>query len=160
MNLSTNAILATARTVTGRALPAGVEQEHPAVTEALGYAMAQRVKDIGVDTVVFWSDPHTAVLAHVVARELDANLIYAYADHGILSLSSQPPAGAHAMLVDFEWDPNPGLLPLVTMLRSSSTVTAIASVLPVPTSIPREETTAIAVFSLADTDKPTGVPSQ
>ncbi|MGW6659692.1 hypothetical protein [Rhodococcus sp. NPDC055024] len=105
-----------------------IRPEGPAAVEALGRALARELRSYRVDAVVLWSDPSTAVLAHVVAREVGADVVYAYSDKGILSLSRPVANGARAVLVDYEWLFQPGLLPLLTMLRRTATVTAVLSV--------------------------------
>lgn len=120
----------------------------PAVVESLGRALAAQLSEMSIDAVVLWCDPRAAVLGHVLARELGAEVIFAYSDLGILSLSATPGPGARAVLLDYVWEPDPGLVPLLTMVRHSAEVAAIASVLPPPISLGPNDIGSAAVLSL------------
>ena len=124
--------------------------EDPALVERLGSALAQALAAQEIDTVVVWSDSRTAVLGHVIARELGARLSYAYSDEGILSLSSEPGSASRIAVADYEWHPYPGLIPLVQMLSRYGTVAAVASVLPLSSQERREDLGSAAVVSLDD----------
>lgn len=149
MSASSEHIVDLARSFTGDALAEESRRENPDVVETLGRAFAEALRSHRVDAVVLWSDPHTAVLGHVVARELRSDLIYAYADEGILTLTATPTSGTQVVVVDFEWEFQPGLVPLLTMLRRTSTVSAIASVLPLPIPLREDEIANAALVTLS-----------
>ncbi|MFJ4651910.1 hypothetical protein ACIP5Y_11620 [Nocardia sp. NPDC088792] len=123
----------------------------PEAAESLGRALAARLRDLSIDAVVLWCDPRAAVLGHVVARELGAELVYAYSDLGILTLSSTPPPGTRAALLDYVWEPDPGLVPLLTMVRHSAEVAAVASVLSPPDSLRHNDIGPAVLISLEPT---------
>jgi hypothetical protein len=137
MNPSAQRIIDIARSVTTETIPDGVvDRESPYVAEALGTALAERPSSHAVDTVVLWNDPYTTVLGHVLARELPADLIYANAEEGVLTLTAQPAQDSRVALLDYEWDAFPGLAPLLTMLRRSAPVIAIAGATPASAGAP------------------------
>lgn len=129
-------------------------REHPGVVEAIGRALAGVLEPHAVDAVILWSDPHTTVLGHVVARELGVDLIHGYADQGILSLSSAPAPGCAVAVVDYDWPIQPGLVPLLTMLRRVVTVAAVASVLPTTLHVDDDDLAGATITTLADSYPP------
>lgn len=127
---------------------ADTTRESPAVAEVVGQSLATALRPFAPDTVVLWSEPRTAVLGHIVARELGAKVIYAYSDEGILSLSAA--LGARIALVDYEWDPYPGLVPLLRMVQGRSTVVVVSSVLPLPPTLTDGTLAGAPTATLAD----------
>jgi len=128
--------------------PADTTRESPALAEAVGQSLATALRPFTPDTVVLWNEPRTAVLGHVVARELGAEVIYAYSDEGILSLSAT--LGRRIGLVDYEWDPYPGLVPLLRMVQAQSTVVVVSSVLPLPPTLTDDTLAGTPTATLAD----------
>jgi hypothetical protein len=114
----------------GRPGAAVAELDSPAVPETLGRALAEQLRRYRPDAVVFWCTPEAAVLAHVVARELGADVLAADEDQGRLTLDRRPTAGATVVAVDVEWVDRPGLFPLVrTVVGAGAQVVAAAAVL-------------------------------
>lgn len=93
--------------------------QSPATAETLGSALAAEISSLGATLIVVW-DHHveTPVLGHVTARELGAELVYAYAHQGSLGLSAEPVGHTVAVVVSYDWTEDPGLDALVTMLVS------------------------------------------
>lgn len=107
----------------------------PAVPEALGARLAAAFFPDAVDVVVVWDTVDAAVLGHVVARHLGADLVYAYAEEGILGLSPAPAAGARVVLIGYDWRQYPGIDPLVSLLTGSGyALVGFGSVLAPPAS--------------------------
>ncbi|MDZ7931751.1 MAG: hypothetical protein U5N21_17565 [Rhodococcus sp. (in: high G+C Gram-positive bacteria)] len=156
MNPTAERVVTIAHALCAAPRAAGTEREYPQIVETLGKALAEQLQVHTVDTIALWSDPHTAALGHVVARELSARLIYAYADQGILTLTAQPNTGDRIAVLDYEWEPFPGLAPLVTMLRTSADVVAVASVLPLPPFVSAADLGDAAVIALDSAPSPSG----
>ncbi|WP_369637246.1 hypothetical protein [Nocardia sp. JMUB6875] len=142
-------ILTVAREVTGRPLAGPHEGLQPEVTEALGQALAGRLRESAPEAVVLWCDPRAVVLGHVVARELGAELVLAYSDLGILSLSTTLRPGTRAALVDYVWETDPCVVPLLTMVGHSADVVAVASVLNPPESLRDSDIGSAALMTLS-----------
>lgn len=103
---------------------------HPPVPENLGIALAAQLRPYRPATIVLWTDVATAVLGHVVARELEATVVYADLDEGRLTLATRLLPGERVALVGYDWPPRPGLDPLVRLVRNhDAEVVAAASVL-------------------------------
>lgn len=120
--------------IAGRATGAGskvvVTLDSPSVPEALGRALAEQLRRYGPAAVVFWGAPEAYVLGHVVARELGVDVLPAYEDQGLLSLSRPPADGSELVAVDVEWSDYPGLPPLIrTVAGAGARVVAAAAVL-------------------------------
>ncbi|MEU5852266.1 hypothetical protein [Saccharopolyspora shandongensis] len=96
----------------------------PAVPEVLGTRLATELRRFQPQTVVLWSDLATAVLGHVVARELGAQVVYAFADEGVLTLEGTMSAGEQVALIGYDWPTRPGLDALVRLVRNSGAVVA------------------------------------
>jgi len=151
MNTTDQQVIELARQLSTQAtVPATITRASPSLVELLGTSLAAILLPFTPDTVVLWSDPLTTVLGHVTARELKANMIYAYSDEGILSLSSPPTARSRIALVDYNWEPYPGLVPLLRMLQSQSTVVAVSSVLSLPPTLAEHILGITATATLAD----------
>jgi hypothetical protein len=105
----------------------------PAVAEVLGRELAQTMAAAESDTVIVWDQVESAVLGHVVARELDADLVYAFAVEGSLGLSGPLTTGSRAVVVSYDWTELHGLDGLVRFAQSQgAVVTGIGSVVPAP----------------------------
>lgn len=137
------------------------EQEHeitslqtPAVAEILGKELANVMADSAPDTVLVWDQVESAVLGHVVARELGADLIYAFSIEGSLGLSGVLAAGTKAVVVSYDWTELHGLDALVRFAQTQGAVVAgIGSVVAAPEP---EARLGIATRTLTghDPDKP------
>lgn len=155
MTDNTPRILEIARTA------AHVEQSHeitslqtPAVAEILGKELATVITAANPDTVIVWDQVESAVLGHVVARELGADLGYAFSVEGSLGLSGHLAGGSRAVVVSYDWTELHGLDALVRFVQSQgAVVTGIGSVLAAPEP---EARLGIATHTLtgSDPDKP------
>jgi hypothetical protein len=155
MTDNTPRILEIARSV------AHVEQSHeitslqtPAVAEILGKQLAKVVTAANPDTVIVWDQVESAVLGHVVARELGADLIYAFSVEGSLGLSGHLTEGSRAVVISYDWTELHGLDAMVRFVQSQgAAVTGIGSVVAAPEPETRR---GIATHALAgsDPDKP------
>ncbi|MEV0052584.1 hypothetical protein AB0H34_19030 [Saccharopolyspora shandongensis] len=104
--------------------------QDPAVPESLGAWLATELRRFQPRTVVLWADIATAVLGHVVARELGAQVVYAFADEGVLTLDGTMNAGERVALIGYDWPARLGLDPLVRLVHNSgAVVAAVGSVL-------------------------------
>ena len=100
----------------------------PAVTERLGASIANRTRAYNPDVVASWFGPDEAVLAHIVARELDAVRTAIELDLGLLSLESELPPASKILLVSTSWNSRRPLAPLRTLLEGQGhTIVAAAS---------------------------------
>jgi adenine/guanine phosphoribosyltransferase-like PRPP-binding protein len=126
-----------------------VDSTVPEVTEALGIRMARQFADSAIDQVVAWDTVAAGVLAHVVARELSAQLVLAYADEGLLGVTIPSGSGHRIVLVGYAWQEYPGIEALIRMLESSgATIVGIASVLAPPASASFGEIPALVLESI------------
>ncbi|MFH5879411.1 hypothetical protein [Arthrobacter sp. NA-172] len=90
------------------------------------------------------------MLGHVVARELDADLIYAYSVEGSLGLSSELTGGTRTVVVSYDWTEAHGLGALVRFAQSQGTeVSGIGSVVAGP-----ESATGLGIPTHILTDDP------
>ena len=64
-----------------------VQLEDPRSVEAAGQRVAEVLSDRSVTTILVGEDVRDLLLGHVVARELDARLVYAFDDSGLVSAS-------------------------------------------------------------------------
>jgi hypothetical protein len=92
--------------------------QSPEVAEILGRRLAAAFNAGDVDSVVVWDQVESAVLGHVVARELHADLVYAYSVEGALGLSAAPAPASRVVLVSYDWAEDPGLDALVAFVES------------------------------------------
>ena len=79
--------------------------------------------------MAFWSSADTAVLAHVVARELGAELLPVAEDQGRILVSRPIGATARVAVIDIDWTDNLGLAPLTRALGGPTVVVAAGSIL-------------------------------
>jgi orotate phosphoribosyltransferase len=79
----------------------------PLGAEALGKMLAERLRDVGANTVVVWDNVEDLVLGFVVARELETKLVRVYNDGGLLGCSPDIYRGDRAILVS-DRTPDPG----------------------------------------------------
>jgi hypothetical protein len=106
--------------------------QSPAVAEVLGRSLAASLSSAAPDTVVVWDQVESTVLGHVVARELQADLVYAFSVEGSLGISGAL-TGSRAVLVSYDWTELHGLDALVRFAQSQGTVVAgIGSVVAAP----------------------------
>ncbi|GAA1197088.1 hypothetical protein [Pseudonocardia alaniniphila] len=103
--------------------------DSPAVPEALGKALATVLRANDPDVVAFWSSADTAVLAHVVARELGAELLPVAEDQGRILVGRPIVATARVAVIDIDWTGNLGLAPLARALGGPTVVVAAGSIL-------------------------------
>lgn len=105
--------------------------KNPAVTERVGKLIADRVRFYTPDVVTNWFSPDETVLAHIVARELDAVRVGIDLDLGLFSVLSEPPAASRVILVSTFWSRLRPLASLRTLLEERGhTVVAAASLVP------------------------------
>ncbi len=117
-----------ARHAAGEHLPATLKD--PTVPESLGTLLATELSGFQPQTVVLWEDIATAVLGHVVARELGARVVYAFADEGALTLDGPMDLSEPVALIGYDWPTRPGLDPLVRLVQNAgAVVVAVGSVL-------------------------------
>jgi hypothetical protein len=104
--------------------------QSPVVAEVLGRNLAAELHERRPGAIVVWDQVETAVLGHVVARELGANLVYAYSVGGALGISEGLVAGARVVLVSYDWSEDPGMSALTRFVESQGgTISGIGSVL-------------------------------
>jgi hypothetical protein len=107
--------------------------QSPAVAEALGRGLAASLTSASPDTVVVWDQVESAVLGHVVARELHADLVYAFSVEGSLGISGTLAPGSRAVVVSYDWTELHGLDALVRFTQSQgAVVSGIGSVVAAP----------------------------
>ncbi|GAB3261482.1 hypothetical protein [Arthrobacter pigmenti] len=108
--------------------------QSPAVAEALGRNLAASLASAQPKTVVVWEDQvESTVLAHVVARELRADLVYAFSVEGSLGMSGSLAPGSRAAVVSYDWTEMHGLDALLRFVQSQGAIVAgIASVVAAP----------------------------
>lgn len=105
----------------------------PARTEQVGAALAAAVADLDIGTVVCWDTTEDAVLGHVAARELGAELCLAVEIEGIVSLLQPLSGDTRVALVSEEFKARTGLAGLAGVVRhSGGTVVAVGSVAAAP----------------------------
>ena len=122
----------------------------PGVAEILGKELAEALAPTSPDTVLVWDQVESAVLGHVVARELDADLIYAYSVEGSLGLSGELTAGSRTVVVSYDWTEAHGLGALVSFAQSQGAeVSGIGSVVSAP-----ESATGLGIPTHILTDDP------
>ncbi len=114
----------------------GVSLHDPQRIEALGHGLANLIAaraERRPDAVVVWERPETAVLGHVVTRELGVPLTLAYADEGLLGITAAMGGTSAVAVVSYDWTEYPGLPALIEFLAQSGTaVVSVASVLEAP----------------------------
>jgi len=92
--------------------------QSPAVPEALGREIAARFAD--VELVIAPDNVDDAVLAHVVARELAAELAFAWSDEGLLGLTRESAPNTRTLLVGYDWANYPGVGAIAELARGGS----------------------------------------
>jgi len=106
----------------------GESTQDPIVPETLGKHLAAEIRATDVEAIVVWDSLNDVVLGHVVARELDARLVTAFADEGILGFDPMTPDGLRVALLAYSWSTYPGLDALLNALEhSGATVTAVCA---------------------------------
>lgn len=76
----------------------------PRYVEVLGRALAEELRESNAETLVIWSTPDEAVLAHAVALPLGATVRSASEVEGILTLDEPIAPGQRAALLATEWE--------------------------------------------------------
>ncbi|MDI2032481.1 hypothetical protein QFW96_27935 [Saccharopolyspora sp. TS4A08] len=76
----------------------------PRHVEVLGRALAEELRASNAETLVIWSTPDEAVLAHAVALQLGATVRRASEVEGILTLDEPIAEGQRAALVATRWE--------------------------------------------------------
>jgi|GEM_PF-3627077 len=71
----------------------------PRGAEALGVALAGKLRESGATAVMVWEELEDLLLGFVVARELGCTLVRAYNDAGLVGDSPELPAGSKSVLV-------------------------------------------------------------
>ncbi|CBT77350.1 MAG TPA: hypothetical protein DEX36_13175 [Glutamicibacter sp.] len=105
----------------------------PTVAELLGKELASALGSSPISTVVVWDQIESAVLGHVVARELDAELIYAFSVEGSLGLSAELRSDSRVALISYDWSELHGLSALASFVESKgATVLSVGSVISEP----------------------------
>ncbi|WP_223690521.1 hypothetical protein [Leifsonia poae] len=92
---------------------------HPVSVDAIGGAIADRVRDAGITAVISWWTPDEAVLAHVVASALGVPRSSAELELGLITLSPELNAnnGRRVLLVATDFDFNKPQEPLRVLLE-------------------------------------------
>lgn len=104
---------------------------NPTATEGLGKSIADRARPYNPDVVASWSSPEEAVLAHIVANELNVVRASIKLDLGLLSLESELPKGSRIILVSTFWSSQRPLISLQNLLEGQGhTIVAAASLVP------------------------------
>ncbi len=105
----------------------------PGVAEVLGKELARVLAPSAPDTVLVWDQVESAVLGHVVARELGADLIYAFSVEGSLGHSGDLAQSTRTLLVSYDWTELHGVDALVRFAQSQGAdVVGIGSVVATP----------------------------
>jgi hypothetical protein len=84
--------------VTGHVRPA-----RPLDSEKMGTMLAEPLKEMNIDALVCWYRVEDATLAHVIGREVKADVLYAFDAEGLLSLVEGLVPGARVALVAAEF---------------------------------------------------------
>ncbi|GAA3570879.1 hypothetical protein [Streptomyces osmaniensis] len=122
--------LGTAPDTYGPTLNTGVSVE---AVERVGRALADQLRQHEPTVIAFWSTSDEAVLGHVVARELGADLVRVNEAEGVVSFSRSIPSGARVVLLATAWTKPSRLEALVSMSRAAAAEpAAVASVLGSP----------------------------
>lgn len=98
--------------------------QSPGVAESLGRALAASLLRTAPDIVVVWDQVESAVLGHVVARELHADLVYAFSVEGSLGISGILKSVSRAVVVSYDWTEMHGLDAIVRLTQSQGPVVA------------------------------------
>lgn len=100
----------------------------PGATETVGCWLAEQLLPYEPDSVLIWDDPQTAVLAHIVARELGCATVMAVQWEGLVKLLSAP-AGVRGVLLAASFPTDNSFNALIGVARSSGmSVLAAAAV--------------------------------
>ncbi len=71
----------------------------PAFAEEAGVDLAAQAKGLGIDFVLAWYEPESAILAHIIGRELGRQVVSAEDSEGLIELLEPAPAGGRGLLV-------------------------------------------------------------
>lgn len=111
-------------------VPPGRGPDDPVVMEAIGAALAERLETGRGGVVAFWDTSRAAVLAHVVARHLEARVLAATEDLGRLYLSGAPGELERVVAIGVAWDGPARITSLLRLLAGRGyEVVAVGSVL-------------------------------
>lgn len=121
--------------------------QSPGVAESLGRALAASLLRTAPDIIVVWDQVESAVLGHVVARELHADLVYGFSVEGSLGTSGILKSASRAVVVSYDWTEMHGLDALVRLTESRGPIVAgIGSVFAAPDT---ETHLAVKTYTLA-----------
>jgi len=110
-----------------------VSGHSPATVEDQGRRLADAMREQAPTVIVIWRSVESALLGHVVARELEADLTYVIDDLGVLSFEDPVSPHASVGLVSVDWTEAHGLAPLIRMVQAAGArIVGVGSVLPGP----------------------------
>lgn len=102
----------------------------PQATEAAGRRIAEQAVALHPGCVVIWDDPQSAVLAHIVSRELGCSTARAFEYEGLIDLIDVPEKGTRGLLVAESFATTMSVQALVGVARNQGiTVVGIAALI-------------------------------
>jgi hypothetical protein len=131
--------------------------QSPRDVDVVGAGLAGEIRAVATPAaLVVWDTSDEAVLAHVVARNLDVGVLRAFEVEGLLGVSPDIAAGAPVVLLATQWGER-RLANLRTLVASRGGQTvAVAAALSSPA---LAAVTDVPAAALAGSDEVTGVPS-
>lgn len=108
----------------------------PHAVETIGRALAEELRPYRPDVVAVWDGSDDAVLAHVVARSLDAAVLRASEEEGVVFFTSEVHHSGRVALLATVWE-SPRRLATLRALAGNRRleVVAVASVLAPPSTM-------------------------
>ncbi len=98
--------------------------------ESVATSLARQLLDSGIQTIVTWDDPNTAVLAHIVSRELSCSTRLAHEQEGIVELAGHPTEHRRALVIGDQFETLSSLQALIGVAESRGlSVIAVAAIL-------------------------------
>lgn len=94
--------------------------------ESVATSIAQQLKANGIQTIVTWDTPNTAVLAHIVSRELSCATALAHEQEGIVELTGCSFNEHDRTLVMSDEFETPNSLHALTGIAESRSLTVVA----------------------------------
>ncbi|MDX3107932.1 hypothetical protein ACIBO5_02675 [Nonomuraea angiospora] len=105
----------------------------PGDIETIGRAMADALRGYRPAAVVIWNTSDEAVLAHVIARELDISVVRAEQIEGVVVLHPDVAPGTEVALIATTWDRPEKVTTLQNLIATKQAdVTVVAAVLHTP----------------------------
>ncbi|GAA3228991.1 hypothetical protein [Nonomuraea helvata] len=99
--------------------------------ETLGRWFAAQARTYGAEIVVIWDEPQAAVLAHVVAREMNCGVVRVLSEEGLVELVDTPAGGEHGLLLADSFDSENAVRSLIGVSeRAGITPAVIAAIQP------------------------------